>query len=206
MKYSYQDFISSLCIFALLNFSMKLVQIDFGTHEYITSVSGYASTYVNALKLVTNEREYGWFGREEGSYFEFTPPTKYGMILGFHGRSGNLIDAIGVYIAPRRPQPAGPWGGPGGGTWTVNGNGIGIIKQIVISSGSNSQSFSLKFKLEVDGTTQYSQDFGASGSSSQQVFLLTNEILATYWIPVLIAKVCNICRLILIHLESTLLA
>lgn len=51
---------------------------------------------VRSLKFETNLGSYGPYGKEEGIPFEL--PAITGQIIGFHARSGQLVDAIGVYV------------------------------------------------------------------------------------------------------------
>ncbi|KAL3619131.1 hypothetical protein CASFOL_036701 [Castilleja foliolosa] len=60
--------------------------------EYLTGITG-------KLKFHTNRTIYGPFGEgEKGDPFSFI--TEGGVITGFHGRAGDYVDAIGVYIKP----------------------------------------------------------------------------------------------------------
>ncbi|XP_078167861.1 uncharacterized protein LOC144562543 isoform X2 [Carex rostrata] len=89
----------------------KLTKIDFGRFEYIKSVRGYVGYFgdiftVRSLQLITNkisyrpykkeEVTYGPYGKEEGTHFELSAFD--GKIVGFHGRSGEYLNAIGVYV------------------------------------------------------------------------------------------------------------
>lgn len=148
------------------------MQIDFSPNEYLINITGYAGRYVNSLKLITNIKQYGPFGPEGGSYFS-TVPMQGGTIAGFHGRSGTLIDAIGVYKkkADNGTTAAGiictsVFGGPGGNNWSFNEKGMATIKQIVIGHGDSIDS--INFKHELNGTTGNST-FGGSGGSKSQV-------------------------------------
>ncbi|XBI61359.1 hypothetical protein VPH35_042167 [Triticum aestivum] len=49
-----------------------------------------------ALTLVSNRRSFGPYGTRKGLPFEL--PAAGGRIVGFHGRSGGLIDALGIYV------------------------------------------------------------------------------------------------------------
>lgn len=65
------------------------------------TVSGHVGTFntftlLKSLKVETNLRVYGPYGAEEGEPFEFS--AEGGEIMGFHGRSGEFVDAIGVYV------------------------------------------------------------------------------------------------------------
>ncbi|KAJ8553294.1 hypothetical protein K7X08_023972 [Anisodus acutangulus] len=72
--------------------------------EYLTSVSGYYSPVVyggtpviRSLTFSSNKRKFGPFGVEGGT--PFSMPMEGGQIVGFKGRSGWYLDAIGFYIA-----------------------------------------------------------------------------------------------------------
>ncbi|PON50739.1 Jacalin-like lectin domain containing protein, partial [Parasponia andersonii] len=68
--------------------------------EYIVSVSGYYSPVVSggspvirSLTFKSNKRTFGPYGMEEGTPFTF--PMDGQLIVGFRGRSGWYLDAIG---------------------------------------------------------------------------------------------------------------
>ncbi|XP_020550513.1 jacalin-related lectin 19-like [Sesamum indicum] len=71
--------------------------------EYLTEVSGHCSplgrrgnAMVRSLKFRSNWRTYGPFGVESETPFCF--PMEGGMIVGFRGRCGLYVDAIGFHI------------------------------------------------------------------------------------------------------------
>ncbi|KAK1257050.1 hypothetical protein QJS04_geneDACA023721 [Acorus gramineus] len=75
-------------------------------NEFLTRIEGHYSPFSNVLQLIrsltfyTNMgNKYGPYGVEEGTYFDI--PTKGAEIVGFFGRSGGLLDAIGVYLRAR---------------------------------------------------------------------------------------------------------
>ncbi|TVU20432.1 hypothetical protein EJB05_36640, partial [Eragrostis curvula] len=77
--------------------------------EYLTAVSGHyspiaagGSPVIRSLAFRTNLRAYGPFGAAEGTPFTF--PVDGGVIVGFCGRSGWQLDAVGLYVAPLRPE------------------------------------------------------------------------------------------------------
>uniref|UniRef100_A0A7N2M424 Jacalin-type lectin domain-containing protein n=2 Tax=Quercus lobata TaxID=97700 RepID=A0A7N2M424_QUELO len=99
--------------------------------EYLTSISGTVAVYSNytvihSLRFYTNKTEYGPYGSEKGTPFSL--PMEGGVIVGFHGRAGHYVDAIGVYVKTMQrelenkmkavvPRGPGPWGGHGGKEW-----------------------------------------------------------------------------------------
>ncbi|XP_062232631.1 jacalin-related lectin 19-like isoform X2 [Phragmites australis] len=77
--------------------------------EYLTTVSGHyspiapgGSPVIRSLEFRTNQRAYGPFGVAEGTPFTF--PVDGGVIVGLCGRSGWQLDAVGLYVAPLRPE------------------------------------------------------------------------------------------------------
>lgn len=51
---------------------------------------------MRSLTFQSNRKTYGPFGVEQGTYFSF--PMTGGKIVGFHGRCGWYLDAIGIYL------------------------------------------------------------------------------------------------------------
>ncbi|RCV17022.1 hypothetical protein SETIT_3G185500v2 [Setaria italica] len=89
------------------------VKLDY-PHEVLTCVYGYYNTsredgprVLRSLTFVTNRGKYGPFGDEFGAYF--SSAMTEGKVVGFHGRSGQHLDAIGVHmqhwLGDRRPAP-----------------------------------------------------------------------------------------------------
>lgn len=80
------------------------MQFHLGPSEYITEVRGTFGPYttpnyelITSLKFVTNVASYGPFGQEGGTPFRI-PAQSNNSIVGFFGRAGWFLDAIGVYI------------------------------------------------------------------------------------------------------------
>ncbi|KAL6653483.1 hypothetical protein ACP70R_009061 [Stipagrostis hirtigluma subsp. patula] len=85
--------------------------IELDPNEYVTAVEGTIGHFANVIEVVitsltfrTNTgRTYGPYGGESssGTGTSFSVPAANGAcIVGFWGRSGWLLDAIGVYIKP----------------------------------------------------------------------------------------------------------
>uniref|UniRef100_A0A7N2R7S9 Jacalin-type lectin domain-containing protein n=1 Tax=Quercus lobata TaxID=97700 RepID=A0A7N2R7S9_QUELO len=88
-------------------------------------------TVIHSLCFYTNKTEYGLYGSEKGTPFSL--PMEDGVIVGFHGRAGQYVDAIGVYVKTMQqevwfpklenkmkaivPRGPGPWGEHGGKEW-----------------------------------------------------------------------------------------
>ncbi|CAM0949295.1 unnamed protein product [Alopecurus aequalis] len=82
-----------------LNFLTRCIQL--APSEYIKEFSGTTGYHenhlvVSSLKFVTSYRTYGPFGRMQGDDFK-SPIPNNGIVVGFFGRSGASLDAIGVY-------------------------------------------------------------------------------------------------------------
>ncbi|KAK1699162.1 hypothetical protein QYE76_015859 [Lolium multiflorum] len=80
--------------------------INFSPDEHLTAVEGtfgrcrsVPEVVITSLTFRTDKgRTYGPYG--EGTGTPFSIPAANGCIVGFWGRSGWLLDAIGVYIMP----------------------------------------------------------------------------------------------------------
>ncbi|KAK1699567.1 hypothetical protein QYE76_016264 [Lolium multiflorum] len=79
--------------------------------EHLTAVSGRygpvapgGSPVIRSLALRTERAAYGPFGAAaaEGMPFEFA--VEGGVVVGFCGRSGWQLDAVGMYVAALRPE------------------------------------------------------------------------------------------------------
>ena len=88
--------------------SYTYMQIKFAPVEYVQRLSGTigqafgseSRTFVASLQIGTNIRTYGPYGRRLTSDDQFSIPLPGNVsVVGFFGRAGNLLDAIGVYIA-----------------------------------------------------------------------------------------------------------
>ncbi|KAK4434556.1 Jacalin-related lectin 3 [Sesamum alatum] len=73
--------------------------------EFLTAVHGFYGSLqerghviIRSLTFESNKRKYGPFGVEKGTYF--TSSTTQGKVVGFIGKAGWYIDAIGCYMEP----------------------------------------------------------------------------------------------------------
>ena len=85
------------------------VQIDLRSGEHITAVEGTTGHFANVPGVVITSltfrtsagRTYGPYGSvAAGSHYLSVPAADGACIVGFWGRSGWLLDAIGVYMKP----------------------------------------------------------------------------------------------------------
>lgn len=81
----------------------------------------YSSDVITSVTFITNSRRYGPYGREEGICFH-SPVLINGNIAGFFANAERVVDAIGIYVNPKREPTKkqdsvikiGPWGGDSG--------------------------------------------------------------------------------------------
>jgi hypothetical protein len=85
-------------------FSSQL-QIVFAPEEIVTKVYGTTASFgghvvVTSLAIVTNHTTYETLGKGKANGTQFILPRKEGEnVVGFFGRAGLFVDAIGVYAA-----------------------------------------------------------------------------------------------------------
>ncbi|KAF8019853.1 hypothetical protein BT93_G0518 [Corymbia citriodora subsp. variegata] len=89
-------------------------------NEYLTSISGYIfERGFTSLTFQTNKKTIGPIGDEMGMHF--SSPATGGKVVGFYGRSGEHLEAIGAYFEPISHlypiKSIGPFGGLGGCAW-----------------------------------------------------------------------------------------
>lgn len=71
--------------------------------EHLTSISGTYGNFsslltITSLSFTTNRATYGPFGRGSGTPFSI--PINNSTVVGFHGRAGYYLDAIGIFVKP----------------------------------------------------------------------------------------------------------
>ncbi|KAJ0971382.1 hypothetical protein J5N97_019341 [Dioscorea zingiberensis] len=79
-------------------------QIKLQPDEFLIGITGHYSPVVHggtpvicSLTIKSNRRTFGPFGAEEGT--PFTLSMEGGFIVGFYGRGGWYLDAIGIYLS-----------------------------------------------------------------------------------------------------------
>lgn len=92
---------------------MTLLQVILNyPDEFLTSIHGYygslnqrGQNLVRSLSLESNKKTYGPFGVEQGTHFSV--PMTGAKVVGFHGKCGWHLDAIGVYMKSlKQPNPS----------------------------------------------------------------------------------------------------
>ncbi|KAM6549840.1 hypothetical protein CsatB_021516 [Cannabis sativa] len=121
--------------------------------EYLKSISGTYGVYngvadvILSLSFHTNLSTYVPFGRPSNTGTPFTIPMEDSVVVGFHGRAGYYLDAIGIYVKPLNPRGSislGTWGGPKGDPFGFMVGTTSWIKQIIIRHDSNIKALSFK--------------------------------------------------------------
>ncbi|PSS31309.1 Jacalin-related lectin like [Actinidia chinensis var. chinensis] len=72
-------------------------------HGHYGSINEWGPVFVRSLTFESNKKIYGPYGIEQGTYFSF--PMTGGKIVGFHGKCGWYLDAIGAYLEPLGHKP-----------------------------------------------------------------------------------------------------
>ncbi|KAL4559459.1 hypothetical protein LXL04_031597 [Taraxacum kok-saghyz] len=162
-------------------------------NEYLTSISGTIDFYTSSAVLMslcfhTNQKGYGPYGTcDTGSRFSYGA-DKDCMVVGFHGRVGQCINAIGIYSMPKSlafnrnstnsnremsltamPRDAGPWGASGAKPWD---DGVFCdIKQIRVHVGKSLKVIhAIQFEyVKRDGESILSQIHGGKGGEKTEV-------------------------------------
>ncbi|CAH1442812.1 unnamed protein product [Lactuca virosa] len=181
-------------------------------NEYLTSISGtidnsggsYSSPMLMSLSFHTNQIRYGPYGNsDKGTPFSYD--GKDGMIIGFYGRFGQYINAIGIYVIPKSlspslspnsapknnsssmhelccemsgvgmPREAGPWGAARGKPWD---DGVfSHVKQVRVYLGESLKViYGIQFEyVKRDGNSILSQMHGGTCGDKTELVDLDGE-------------------------------
>ncbi|XP_059650706.1 jacalin-related lectin 3-like [Cornus florida] len=153
----------------------KPVELSYPT-ECILSISGHygynAKKYliVKSLTIQSNMKQYGPYGKEEGT--RFTTPVAAGKVVGLFGRSANLLDSIGVYLEPSHQihatTPFGPFGGAGGQHWD---DGIySTVRELIIHSTTDIISIQVVYD-DIEGNSISGKKHGGDDGTPNSVKL-----------------------------------
>jgi hypothetical protein len=158
---------------------LNSVRLD--TDEYIIGISGRCGNSIDSVRIITNKRTSPLFGGRGGNR-EYRVEVPGGFqAVGFTGRAGNLVDAIGLTYAPtpvvrRRgflstPTPSAPArieqtpivGGRGGSGFADSEVPAGArIAEVHVRSGDLIDSVQIVYLLP-DGRFQEGTRHGGSG-------------------------------------------
>eukprot|EP01018_Ginkgo_biloba_P014194 Gb_17748 [translate_table: standard] len=208
LEYSYSSIESIQIVYALKGSSGEVLKVSapkrggggrfksatvgFKESEILTGISGYFGYrngyrddkhfVIKSLSFHTNLQVYGPYGVEAGTYFE--SPSSAGKIVGFFGRSGTLLDSIGIYTFPTNNNFAwpGPWGGPNGDKWSDGTYSSVTQINLVCSSSSikSIQSIQIVYALKSPSGAVLKVSAprrGGDGDFTDKVQFKENEIL-----------------------------
>uniref|UniRef100_I1R0K4 Jacalin-type lectin domain-containing protein n=2 Tax=Oryza glaberrima TaxID=4538 RepID=I1R0K4_ORYGL len=166
--------------------------IQLGPSEFLVEVSGTFGRYHHALNIitsltfVTNAQSYGPYGQREGTPFHISVQSS-GCIVGFFGRAGWYVDAIGIYVKPKLQKvkdkakfglaKIGPCGGNGGKAHDImvlprRLENVTICSDIVI----HSLAFSYN---DHDGQHHTAGPWGGDGGNNQTIQFGPSEFLTS---------------------------
>ncbi|KAI9082821.1 hypothetical protein K1719_035151 [Acacia pycnantha] len=120
--------------------------------EYLISISGNYGDHnkvlvIKSLSFITNLKTYGPFGITSVDDTPFSIPIADNVVVGFHGRAGYYVDALGIFVEPVDSHNGtisfGPWGGPGGQDFSFRVQGS-WIKEIIVEQGDAINSIAFK--------------------------------------------------------------
>ncbi|XP_019058554.1 PREDICTED: myrosinase-binding protein 2-like isoform X2 [Tarenaya hassleriana] len=133
----------------------ELEEFVLATNEYITSVEGsisyvdqYGRSLVTSLAFKTStgktSKAFGYVSDNK-----FVVENNGRELVGFHGRSGEALDAIGAYSSTLSPSTKlSAQGGPGGDTWD---HGVhGTLRKIYVGNGNSCVGY-IKFVYDIGG-------------------------------------------------------
>lgn len=82
----------------IFQYPLEVLTSFCGYYESLTGDEG--ANVIKSLTFFTNKGKYGPVGVESGTFFTSTKIE--GKIVGFHGKSGCYLNAIGVHMQLRR--------------------------------------------------------------------------------------------------------
>ncbi|XP_056177367.1 jacalin-related lectin 3-like [Syzygium oleosum] len=152
------------------------VRLDY-PDEFIISISGFFTGGINSLTFRTNKRIWGPIGREEGDYFSL--PSEAGKVVGFFGRSGEHLEAMGAYfesVSLLYPiKSIGPFGGLGGCDWD-DGTFSGVREiEVIYDSVING----IKFVYDKSGEQVCSVTHGSKAKGNRVILDYPREYLTS---------------------------
>uniref|UniRef100_J3N8Q7 Jacalin-type lectin domain-containing protein n=1 Tax=Oryza brachyantha TaxID=4533 RepID=J3N8Q7_ORYBR len=166
--------------------------IQLAPSEFLLEVSGTFGRFRTALNVmtsltfVTNAHSYGPYGKIEGTPFHM-PVQSNGCIVGFFGRAGWYVDAIGIYVNPKLHTvkekdkfglaKIGPCGGNGGKAHDIKVfphrlESVTICSDIVV----NSLGFSYN---DHDGEHHTAGPWGGQGGNNQLIQFDPEEFITS---------------------------
>ena len=147
--------------------------------EYITGISGRYGDNIDSMRIQTNKRTTPLYGGRGGDRdFRIDVPGGH-QAVGFAGRAGDYLDAVGLVCAPIRVQAAQTVisGGGGGSVFADPGIPAGArIAEVRVWTGDLVDSIQMIYMLP-DGRIVEGQRHGGSGGNAYSFPLETNEYI-----------------------------
>ncbi|VYS47935.1 unnamed protein product [Arabidopsis thaliana] len=143
--------------------------------EYITSVEGtYAYPYWNVITSLVFRTSIGRTSPTFGN-LKFVLANNGQKLVGFHGRSGYAVDALGAHFSTESswPKKLDAQGGPGGGTWDDGDNND--IRKIYVGRDEACVT-AIKFEYVRDGIHK-TKAYGIEKEELQEFLLDPNEYI-----------------------------
>lgn len=146
--------------------------------EYVTGISGRYGRNIDSLRIHTNKRTSPVYGGSGGSRDYRIDVPSGNQAVGFVGRAGNYLDAIGLVYGPAYLRPDGQTrsaGGSGGSAFSDTQIPFGArISEIRVNVGKLVDGIQAIYILP-DGSVYEGPHYGGSGGNTQVFRLETNE-------------------------------
>nr|KAJ0210460.1 hypothetical protein LSAT_V11C400207350 [Lactuca sativa] len=162
--------------------------VTFVDDEHLIGITGTVGIYerytvITSLSFLTNKKNYGPYGTNQGTSFSL--PVAKGSFSGFGGNYGAYIDSFSVILQSSSLGKifntniasngihVGPWGGNGGvKPWTFIPNGR--ISQIRINASGCVDSIRFTY-IDHQGVQKQSKRYGGYGGSAHTVTFVDDE-------------------------------
>jgi len=148
--------------------------------EYIIGISGRYGKNIDCLRIQTNKRTSPLYGGSGGRQDYNLTLSSGNQAVAFFGRSGAMLDAIGLVYAPVYMQVAGQTniaGGSGGSAFADRQIPLGArISEVRLSVGNYIDGIQLVYTLQ-DGSTFEGPHHGGGGGTSSVFKLDSNEYI-----------------------------
>lgn len=166
---------------------LNVLRLDPG--EYLTGISGRTGSYIDSIEFQTNRHTSPTFGGNGGDReFQVEVPEN-AQAIGFTGRSGEYVDAIGLTFVPLRRRFSSGFddapqfgetslsGGPGGAVFVDGDIPAGTrVVAVRIHSGSYIDSIQMIYNLP-DGRVLEGDRHGGNGGRGEVFRLAPGEYI-----------------------------
>ncbi len=151
--------------------------------EYIVGLSGRYGNYIDALQIRTNKRASSLFGGRGGNQRYNIDIPGGNQAVGFVGRAGEYLDAIGLTFVPLMMRVAGQTaiaGGGGGAAFADLDIPLGArVSEVRVRSGNVIDSIQAVYTL-ADGRLVEGPIHGGRGGSRSVFYLDSDEYITGF--------------------------